>query len=315
VNIAALVISYNSQGFLEKNLSSMLNQSYPFTQIIVIDNNSSDHSLAIVRQFPTVKLKALKENIGYAAAVNLGLNTIDCDFILIANADIYLEPQFNQILVESFKNDSSLEMISPLILRFDQKTVDSAGQHYSYALHPKEIGYNNSIKNLHISKQAVFSVCGAATLIHKHAVEKLQLDNQLYDEDFFIFWEDFDLGWRAELLGIRKMFIPELRLYHYRSATLKKNLLAKISLALARDSEIKFHLVKNRYLTLIKNFRWQRFWWTCPFILVKDIIWVSLLTFSAPKIIIKLMKSGHLFKNAFLKRKKLLTLEKALRNQ
>ena len=56
-------------------------------------------------------------------------------------------------------------------------------------------------------------------------------------------------------------------------------------------------------MTLIKNFRFRQFYWTIPFILIKDFIWVGMLTFSSPKIIIKLMKSGKYIKKAFAKRK------------
>jgi hypothetical protein len=74
-------------------------------------------------------------------------------------------------------------------------------------------------------------------------------------------------------------------------------------LALARPAAIKYHLVKNRYLTLIKNFRFKQNFKSIPFVFFKDIIWVSLLTFGSPKIIIPLMKSGKYIKKAFKKRK------------
>jgi GT2 family glycosyltransferase len=121
----------------------------------------------------------------------------------------------------------------------------------------------------------------------------------------FFFLEDFDIGWRANLLGLKTLFYPRAVVYHYRSATLEKNIWARFSLALARPASIKYHLVKNRYLTLIKNFRFNRFYWTIPFIILKDITWVGMLTFSSPKIIITLMKSGKYLKKALAKRKML----------
>ncbi|MEI6614285.1 MAG: hypothetical protein WCL37_05260, partial [Chrysiogenales bacterium] len=109
--------------------------------------------------------------------------------------------------------------------------------------------------------------------------------------------------WRANLFGMKTFFVPQAIAYHFRSATLKKNWLAHFSLALARPAPLRYHLIKNRYLTLIKNFRYAQFWWTLPFIVVKDLLWVCALTITAPKIIIALAGSKNIFKRAFRKRR------------
>jgi GT2 family glycosyltransferase len=148
-------------------------------------------------------------------------------------------------------------------------------------------------------------VCGAATVFNQRALEQLKIDSEYYDEDFFMFWEDFDIGWRGNLLGLKILFYPGAVVYHYRSGTLKKNFFSRFSLALARPSFIKYHLIKNRYLTLIKNFRFKKNYWSIPFIFLKDIVWVTLLTISSPKIIIPLMKSGKYIKRAIRKRRQI----------
>jgi GT2 family glycosyltransferase len=210
---------------------------------------------------------------------------------------------FNQNILAKFAMDKQLSMASPLILRFDKKTIDSAGQSYSLALFPRELGYNRPISSILIQERPVFSVCGAAVVVRREALEKLKIEGEFYDNDYFIFWEDFDAGWRAKLLGMKVIFYPQAVVYHYRSGTLKKNILSRFSLSIARSPEIKYHLIKNRYLTLIKNYRFCQYWWAIPFILFKDIAWVSLLTLSAPKIIIKLMGLPKYFRRACRKRK------------
>jgi GT2 family glycosyltransferase len=221
----------------------------------------------------------------------------------VANSDIILEKNFNALVLGKFHENKDIAMLSPLILRFDRRTVDSAGQVCSLALYPSEIGFNRNIDDIPIDERPVFSVCGAATVFSRQALEQLKINDEYYDEDFFIFWEDFDIGWRAHLVGLKTLFYPKAVVYHYRSGTLKQNFLSRFSLALARPAAIKYHLVKNRYLTLIKNFRFKRNLKSIPFIFFKDIIWVSLLTFVSPKIIIPLMKSGRYIKQAFKKRK------------
>ena len=309
MNISVVIISYNSGGFLEKNLTSLIRQSVPFDEIIVVDNHSSDNSLAIIenfeKEYSIIRKLALDYNSGYAKGANTGIRQTHSDLVLVANADIFLDEHFNRLVIEKFKQNPDISLLSPLILRFDGKTVDSAGQTFSKSLHPSEIGFNRPVSEIAILEGSVFSVCGAATVFQREALEilKQEPDGDYYDEDFFIFWEDFDIGWRAQLLGMKTFFYPEARVYHFRSATLDRNIRARFSLALARPSFIKYHLVKNRYLTLIKNFRFRQFYWTIPFIFLKDLIWVGMLTFSSPKIIIKLMKSGKYIKKAFAKRK------------
>lgn len=322
MDISAVVISYNSEKFLENNLNALIHQTIPFKEIIVVDNHSSDNSIKIIERYEKnctlLQKVVLDYNSGYAKGANIGINSSHSHLVLVANADTVLDDNFNAVVMKKFAEDPELSLLSPLIMRFDNQTVDSAGQMYSKSLHPREIGFNQPLIRVNIAERPVFSVCGAATVFRRSALETLKLDNDYYDEDFFIFWEDFDMGWRAQLLGMKVLFFPGARVFHFRSATLEENFwsfLSRVSLALARPAFIKYHLVKNRYLTLIKNFRFKQFYWTIPFIIIKDIFWVGLLTIFSPKIIINLLKSSKLFKNALAKRRKLKDKEKEIRHK
>jgi GT2 family glycosyltransferase len=303
VDISAVVVSFNSDRFLEGNFQSLFRQTVAFKRVIVVDNASEDGSRAAMASFPELEKILLPENIGYAAAANLGIGRSDSELVLVANADIFLDPEFNRRVLEFFAARPQAGMLSPLILRFDGKTVDSAGQDCSWALYPREIGYNRPVVSMALEESEVFSVCGAATVFSRQALEKLKIGGEYYDEDFFMFWEDFDIGWRANLLGLKVFFAPEAVAYHFRSGTLARTGWSRLSLALARPAPLRFHLLKNRYLTLIKNFRLARSWWTLPFVLMKDLLWAGALTIRSPKIIIALARSGALFRKAWGKRK------------
>lgn len=302
MDISIVVISFNSADFLEDNIASLLRQTVPFKEIVVVDNNSQDNSLEILRQHRNIKLLAQTTNTGYAAGANTGIRVTTSDLVLVANADIILASDFNRLVIDRFLSNRNIALLSPLLLRFDKKTVDSAGQRLSSSLYPQEIGYGQPLDAMDLNEGPVFSVCGAATVFSRSALDKLEMNGQYYDEDFFIFWEDLDIGWRAQNLGLLNYFYPQAIVYHFRSATLKRSFISRFSLALARSPLVKFHLVKNRYLTLIKNFRFKKNWRSVPFALCKDIIWVSALTLSAPKNIIKLLSCGRSARRAFLKR-------------
>ncbi len=305
MNISAVVVSFNSERFLERNFHSLFRQTVPFKRVIVVDNASRDGSRAAMASFPELDKILLPENIGYAAAANLGIDRSDSELVLVANADIFLDLEFNRRVLEFFKARPQTGLLSPLLLRFDGKTIDSAGQDRSWALYPREIGYNRPVGSMALAEGEVFSVCGAATVFSRPALEKLKVGSEYYDEDFFMFWEDFDIGWRANLLGLKVFFTPNAVAYHYRSGTLARTGWSRLSLALARPAPLRFHLLKNRYLTLIKNVRLARSWWTLPFVLLKDLLWAGALTIRSPKIIIALARSGALFKKAWGKRKQI----------
>lgn len=302
MDISAVVVSFNSERFLERNFHSLFGQTVAFKRVIVVDNASCDGSRAAMASFPGLETILLPENIGYAAAANLGIGRSDSELVLVANADIFLDPGFNRHVLDFFAARPQAGMLSPLILRFDGQTIDSAGQACSWALYPREIGYGRPADSVALEEREVFSVCGAATVFSRPALEKLKIGSEYYDEDFFMFWEDFDIGWRANLLGLKVFFVPAAVAYHFRSGTLARSGWSRFSLALARPAPLRFHLVKNRYLTLIKNFRLARSWWTLPFVIVKDLLWVGALTIRSPKIIIVLARSGALFKRAWEKR-------------
>jgi GT2 family glycosyltransferase len=303
VDISAVVVSYNSGKFLEQNFVSLFRQTIAFKQVIVVDNCSSDESADIIATFPDLQKIQSTSNLGYAAAANLGIRSVNADLVLVANADIYLADDFNQRVLHFFTEHPQTSLLSPLILRFDRQTIDSAGQIYSPSLYPREIGFNKKLAKIRLSEREVFSVCGAATVFSRKALEQLKIGAEYYDEDFFMFWEDFDIGWRANLFGLKTFFVPQAVAYHFRSGTLKKTWLSRFSLALSRPAQLRYHLLKNRYLTLIKNFRYAQFWWTLPFIVVKDLLWVCALTIAAPKIIIALAGSKDIFKQALKKRR------------
>lgn len=305
MDISAVVVSFNSGRFLAQNLDSLFRQTHAFKQVIVVDNGSSDDSAAVINAYPAVEKIVSGSNLGYAAAANLGIRRATADLVLVANADIYLADDFNHQVTAFFRTNPQTALLSPLIMRFDRQTVDSAGQTYSAALYPRELGFNQKLAQRHTKAGDVFSVCGAVTVFSQWGLERLKIGIEYYDEDFFMFWEDFDIGWRASLLGLKVCYAPQAVAYHFRSATLKKSWLSRFSLALSRPAPLRFHLVKNRYLTLIKNFRLNRFWWALPFILFKDLLWVGVLTITTPKIIIALPAAGAVFKRAFKKRRQL----------
>jgi len=305
LNTSIVIITYNSELFIKECIDTLLSQLSDKDEIIIIDNNSKDNTLEILKNYKDkIKLIFSNENIGYSKAANIGIRESKGDIIVISNPDVFFHEDFIKRIKDKFQEDPKIDMLSPLILRFDKKTIDSTGQFPTLSLFVKERGYNKKINSIKFKEGEIFSVCGACSVFKRESLERLKINEEYYDEDFFIFWEDFDIGWRAELLNMKKIFFPQAIVYHYRSGTIKnKGLISKFSLTLSRPKKIIYHIVKNRYLTLIKNFRIKNNIYNIPFIIIKDFFWLGFLILSLRFSIIKLLKEKNLFKKAIKKRK------------
>jgi len=297
------LINYNTSSFLKAALQTAIAQREKFTQLVVIDNASNDDWQNVLLAYPEVECVSLRENIGYAAAANRAFFHLQTDIVLIANSDILLAEDFSKQVRLFFEANSDYAALAPLLLRFDRQTVDSAGQKITLSASPGDRGFGKPLAKLNFQAGEVFSACGAIFIFQKKKMFPLVNQGQLFDEDFFIFWEDFDLGWRMQRAGLKIYFQPEIRVLHFRSATLKTGLLRRFSLSLARPASIKYHLVKNRYLTLIKNFTLRSDWYRIPFIFFKDILWLPLMIAFSPSILVKCWKERRLFIKAWIRRK------------
>ncbi len=306
--VSIIIVTFYGEKFIEKLLDSISKQTYQDFEVIVIDNNSKDKTLEIIKDKTkdlsfSLKLLALNENFGYTIAVNKGIKEASGEFILILNQDVYLSNSFLENALKGFY-DKNTGFVSGKILRFDKKTIDSTGQFLSLSLYPIERDYNKIDSKYIKREKTIFSVCGAVAFYKKEMLEKIRIDDEYFDEDYFMFFDDIDLAWRANILGWKGVYIENAVAYHYRSGTLTKK--GKIFLTLKRSSFIQYHIIKNRYLTLIKNARISQVILHLPFIIMRDIVYLFIIMIK-PSIIKQIIKSYSIFKKAFLKRKKIWT--------
>jgi len=195
-------------------------------------------------------------------------------------------------------------MVTGKILRFDRLTIDSTGQFLSLSRRAKERGYNEADKGQYNQAGFVFSVCGAVALYSREMVEKIKLNGEFLDEDFFAFYEDLDVGWRANRLGWRGYYVPDAVAYHYRGGSQKEGgWLGRFSQLSQRPTEIKFHIVKNRYLTIIKNDQWWKPLLSFPYILGFDALLYLYLVVADPRVLGRLLRAYPYFAAGFRKRR------------
>ena len=252
-SVAVTIVTFNSGRFIKRCLESVLDQKYPFKEVIVIDNCSTDGTTDILEPFEDrVRIIYNDENVGFAAAQNQAIAVSQCDWVLTLNPDVLLLPDFIQALVSAGQFDPKIGTVCGKLLTMssgfdfpEKPVVDSTGIYFTPNLRHLDRGSLEYDNGHYRQYEYVFGATAAAALYRREMIEDISLDGEFFDSDFFVYREDADVAWRAQLLGWRCLYAPYARGYHVRKA-LPGN-------RRALPPEINMHSVKNRFLIRIKN--------------------------------------------------------------
>ena len=257
-SVSAVVVNWNGADNICSCLDSIRMQSYAHIGTVVVDNGSTDGSVGMIKErYKDLTLIENSTNLGYCRALNQGIDATESEFVLCLNTDIRLEADYAEKAVTTMGDFPRGGMLSGKILRFDGKTLDSAGQFIGRDRRPRERGYGGRDRGQYDAREFVFSVCGAVAFYRRKMLDQVALDGQYFDEDYFAFYEDLDLGWRAQLLGWSCVYEPRAVAYHQRGATAPAgrrvfSVLSTKQFA-RRSTATRYHIIKNRYMTMIKN--------------------------------------------------------------
>ena len=221
--ISVIIPNWNGAHHLPTCLESLRKQTYPRLEVIVADNNSHDESLALLeREYPEVRVVALEENRGYSGGVNAGIEAAQGEILAILNNDTEVDPRWLEELWAGLERHPEAGSVTSKILLFDQREVfNSAGDMYGTDGIPVNRGVWEEDRGQFNQEEEVFSPCGGACAIRRSMLEDLASrgQEQPFDEDFFAYCEDVDLGWRAQLAGYKCLYVPGAVIYHRLSAT------------------------------------------------------------------------------------------------
>jgi GT2 family glycosyltransferase len=302
--IVSIIVTYSIKDYLCSCLDSIKEQTYPEYEIIVIDNlDDKNFSQGIIKHYPEVRLYPQKKKISYCEALNLGIKQSTGDFTLCLNDDVILDKRFIEEALRGFFINSKIGIVSGKILRNDRKTLDSTGLFLSLWLTAKERDYGLRDKGQFEKEEYVFGVNGAVAFYRKEMLEDIKEGDDYFDSDFHFFYEDLDIAWRAQRSGWRGYYVPGAVAYHIRGGTARASYGRGKSFARRYlSNELHLDLIKNRYLTIIKNETCLGFLLHLPFILLYDfVVWGYILLFR-PKIIKNFLLNLIYFKNALRKR-------------
>src|SRR2546425_3497071 len=206
--VSVTIVTYNSGRFIKRCLESVLAQKYPYQEIIVIDNNSTDGTADILEQFEDrCTIVYNEENIGFAAAQNQAIGLSSGQWVLTLNPDVLLLPNFIQALVDAGEIDPRIGSVCGKLLAmtatFDipaRPLVDSTGIYFNPMLRHLDRGSQEIDNGHYLKHEYVFGATAAAALYRREMIDNISLDGEFFDSDFFVYREDADVAWRAQLM-------------------------------------------------------------------------------------------------------------------
>jgi len=234
-HVFIVIVSYNSRKDLGECLPSLVGQDYSDFEVIVVDNNSADETVNFVeKNYPSIKVIRNKENYGPAKGYNIGITASIGKYVVLLNPDTVVEKAWLPELVRAMEADEVIAACQSRVLLYNKPdTINTEGNdvHYLGFTWCRNYGKKNTDDG-GIQATLGLSVCSA--IIRCHVLEKVGL----FDEDFFMYLDDTDLGLRMQLLGYKVVCNPKSIVYHkYEFSPGKKKL---------------YYLEKNRLLVILK---------------------------------------------------------------
>lgn len=250
--ITVVVVNYNGGDYLRGCLRSLAEQTFRDFETILVDNASSDGSLDRIVERPD-RLRILRQdsNLGFAAANNLAARAGRGEWLALLNPDAEAEPAWLAALMQAVTERPTHRMAASLQINLlDASVLDGAGDCYLAYGYAWRGGFGHATSTAPEAGEC-FAPCGAAALYPRMTF----LDAGGFDERYFCYHEDVDIGFRLRLFGERCQFVPAARVRHAGSAIAGRT--TKFSV---------FHGVRNGVWTYLKNM-------PGPLLLVTSPVW------------------------------------------
>lgn len=246
-SVAVVVPNWNGDDSLQDCLDSLLNQSLK-SLVIVVDNGSTDKSLEILDKYSKITVIKHQKNLGFAGGVNAGIKKameLDYEYIALFNNDAIADKNWLQSLYATLENNPKTGIATSKILGENGKTLDSTGDYYTIWGLPYPRGRGETNTDKYDKQTEIFAASGGASLYRVTMLQEIGL----FDEDFFAYYEDVDISFRAQWAGWKVAYEPKAIVNHKIGAT---------------SGKIKgfttYQTMKNLPLLFVKNAPAKYFW-------------------------------------------------------
>lgn len=212
--VTIVIPNYNGLKFMEPCLNSLKAQTYQASELLVVDNGSTDGSVEWLKEHevPTI---FLPENTGFSGAVNVGIKEAKTPYVILLNNDIETDPRYVEEMVKAMERSPRIFSVSSKMIQlYHRELMDDAGDMYSLLgwAYQRGVGQPSSGYK---KPSRVFAACAGAAIYRKSVFEEIGY----FDPMHFAYLEDIDVGYRARIAGYHNVYCPTAIVYHVGSGT------------------------------------------------------------------------------------------------
>jgi len=302
-SVSVVIVNWNHGLLLRDCLEALLAQKYDPFDVTVVDNGSRDGSAEEIGvRYPSVQLRAFPDNQGFSRAFNWGVNNTTGDFVLSLNPDVIVRPGFVLEMAKAMCRDERIGLVAPKLLRADTPTLlDSTGLFVDRSRRPYDRGQCEPDRGQYDRQLRVFGACGAAALYRRAMLEDLAWDGEYFDQDFFAYYEDADLAWRAQSRRWLGVYEPGAVATHDRGwgDALRKRGRA------AKGPEGPRLALRNRYLMTVKNDNLAYVLGDLPLILAAELPRLAYAALFRPQVLLGIPDMMRALPSALAKRRRI----------
>lgn len=242
-SVAVVIPNFNGRQLLQECYASLMSLDYPSgrVQIVLVDNGSSDGSVEFTQaNYPEVAVVTNRTNLGFARACNQGAEAAASEYVAFLNNDMRVHRAWLTELVKPLLEDETIAAAASKILTWDGKSIDFAGGSVNFTGHGFQLEMHDTNIGRYVEQKDLLFACGGSMIARRGVF----LDAGGFDEDYFAFFEDVDLGWRLWVLGYRVVFAPRSICYHKHHGTASR----------FPDYQLRVLYERNALYTIIKNY-------------------------------------------------------------
>lgn len=244
LDLSVIIVTYNSCETIRECIEALPEG----LEILCIDNASTDATGSILGDYSHIQVIENQRNLGFSAGCNQGIALSKRKHLLFCNPDAIVKPgaveRMDEVLREAPIEIAGVgpKLVLPIIGSEPERVIDSTGIVLNRkSISPCDRGHGQYDKGQYDSEEDYFGPSCACAMYRKNVLEEIAIQGEIFDEDFFAYYEDVDLAWRARNFGYEFQFVPDAMVEHDRKNPDDK------------ATDIKARAFVNRYFCAIKN--------------------------------------------------------------
>lgn len=248
--VSILALNWNGKKFIDplmKSVKELVHDNFDI-EFLFIDNDSSDGSAEYYTEKycddMTYRIVRNDKNYGYAKGNNLGMDAAKGEYIVVCNNDLILDKYSIQELLAAIESTGAALTVPKLMFLNKPGYINNAGSTLdpSNSWPVTEIGMNEKDNGQYDQMREVTAFCGACVMFTRDFLKTVGV----YDDRFFMYFEDSDLSWRGQSMKNKYIYTPKAIAHHYHTGT-----------SIEGSKKFNYFVARNRVLILLKNAKWH----------------------------------------------------------